>query len=88
MSDFRAWFMVILASGVLAGCSKSGMKVHSLSLGFSSRSDDTQSNREMARYHYAFHGQQGVVHRRLHPSGVRHGRGPQWSQSKERRERL
>jgi len=48
MTNFRMWMVVVLASVLLVGCSKSGMKIHSLSLGFSSRSDDTQSNRELA----------------------------------------
>ena len=33
---------------VWASCTKSGMKVHALSLGFTSRSDATKANREMA----------------------------------------
>ncbi len=39
---------LIVGLALLVGCSKSGMQVHALSLGFGSRSDATKANREMA----------------------------------------
>lgn len=48
MTHLKHWTLYLIVAATLVGCSKSGMKVHSLSLGFASRSDDTQSNREMA----------------------------------------
>lgn len=44
----KKWCVLCVLMVTLVGCSKSGMKVHALSLGFASRSDDTQTNREMA----------------------------------------